>query len=85
MLGGGTYGTCFLARYRDILVAVKDYKDNTDGSKTISELKRSLDKEAKIICKLGDHQGLALLFGVCSKEKTVYLVLLFHGTILTVY
>jgi len=32
-----------------------------------------------MITELGDHPGLPLLFGVCTKDKPVRLVLLFHG------
>ena len=38
-LGSGTFGMCYLARYRNIDVAVKELHDK-DGKKTASLLKR---------------------------------------------
>lgn len=35
--------------------------------------------EARILNKLGDHPGLPLLFGVCSKGTPYRLIMQFHG------
>lgn len=77
-LGSGTYGTCYLAKYRGINVAVKEYNDR-NGKKTLSNLIHSAENEARVIMSLGDHKGLPLLFGICRETLPVCLVLLFHG------
>ena len=86
-LGSGTFGTCYLARYRNVDVAVKELHDK-DGKKTASALKKAVLREARVLMELGDNKGLPHLFGVCSTDKPVCLVLLFHGegqSCLTVY
>lgn len=86
-LGQGTYGCCFLAKYRGLVVAVKEYLDN-DGQKKLPDLQKAARHEASMILKLGDHKGLPFLFGVCIKQKPIKIVLLYHGdhnTNLTLY
>jgi len=86
-LGQGTFGLCFLAKYRNIIVAVKRYLDN-DGKKSLSSLQKSAKQEASVLLELGDHKGLPFLFGVCTQAKPIQIVLLYHGdglTNLTIY
>ena len=77
LLGCGSFGTCHLAYYRGILVAVKEFKPRQ--SRSTKEIKRELFYEAKMINHLGDHRGLPLLFGVISKSRPLRLVTQFHG------
>jgi serine/threonine protein kinase len=73
-----------MAFYRGMKVVVKELKivkvtnletDNEAAKRT----KEELIYEAKVINKLGDHPGLPLLFGMCSRSQPFKLVLQFHG------
>jgi len=83
-LGSGTFGICYLAFYRGMTVVVKELK-SLKNSKTATDdaaakrTKEELLYEADIIRKLGDHPGLPLLFGVCSRNQPYKLILQFHG------
>lgn len=76
-LGSGTFGTCHLAHYRGILVAVKEFKSRR--SRPDKDVKREVLNEARMISHLGDHRGLPLLFGVITKSTPFRLVTQFHG------
>ncbi|KAK3741668.1 hypothetical protein QZH41_016248 [Actinostola sp. cb2023] len=82
--GSGTFGICYLAFYRGMTVVVKELK-SLKNSKTATDdaaakrTKEELLYEADIIRKLGDHPGLPLLFGVCSRNQPYKLILQFHG------
>ena len=76
-LGSGTFGTCHLAHYRGILVAVKEFK--TRRSRPDKEVKRDVLNEARMISHLGDHRGLPLLFGVITKSTPFCIITQFHG------
>ncbi|XP_031553462.1 probable serine/threonine-protein kinase DDB_G0280717 [Actinia tenebrosa] len=82
-LGSGSYGSCFLAFYRGITVVVKELQIHSSDQETKEDAKKrthnELLNEANIITKLGDHPGLPLLFGICSKSTPYRLVLQFHG------
>ena len=43
-----------------------------------TRVRNELIYEARIINKLGDHPGLPLLFGVCSKRAPFRLAMQFH-------
>ena len=77
-LGQGTFGMCYLAHYRGIMVAVKEFK--LQKSRSTAQMKREVIHEAKMICHLGDHRGLPLLFGVVTKSVPLRLITQFHGT-----
>lgn len=82
-LGSGSYGSCYLGVYRGMDVVVKElrvqqfqHESHEDAAeRTVNEL----IYEARILNKLGDHPGLPLLFGVCSKERPYRLIMQFHG------
>ena len=76
-LGSGTFGTCHLAHYRGIVVAVKEFKSRR--SRPDKEVKGDVLHEARMISYLGDHRGLPLLFGVVTKSTPFCLVTQFHG------
>lgn len=76
-LGQGTFGMCYLAHYREILVAVKEFKLKKSWS--LAQMKREVFHEARMICHLGDHRGLPLLFGVVTETVPLRLVTQFHG------
>ena len=57
-LDSGTFGVCYLAYYRNITVAVKEYRMK---SKSVDEIKRELLHEARMINHLGDHRNVPLL------------------------
>ena len=75
-LGSGTFGVCYLAHYRNITVAVKEYKMK---SRSVDEVKRALLHEARMINHLGDHRNVPLLFGAVTKGEKLQLVTQFHG------
>lgn len=60
-LGSGTFGNCYLAYYRDLLVAVKEFKSVKKW--TTNDLKREVRQEVRMISYLGDHSSVPLLFG----------------------
>ena len=76
-LGQGTFGVCYLAHYREILVAVKEFKQQESWS--LEQMKREVFHEARMICHLGDHRGLPLLFVVVTESVPLRLVTQFHG------
>ena len=76
-LGSGTFGNCYLAYYRDVVVAVKEYKPVK--SWTTDDLKKEVRHEAKMISHLGDHCGVPMLFGVVTKSEPLRLITKFHG------
>lgn len=76
-VGCGTFGVCYLAYYRSILVAVKEFRMNSNKSR--SEVKRELLREARMVNHLGDHRNLPLLFGAVIKGDQLMLITQFHG------
>ena len=76
----GTFGTCYLGKYRGIDIVIKQYKERScQGGELLSFLQREAKHEANVLLWLGDHPGIPLLFGVCLKEKPVRIVMKFHG------
>lgn len=75
-LGCGTFSVCYLAYYRSIMVAVKEYRMK---SKSVDEVKRELLHEARMINHLEDHRNIPLLFGAVTKGEQLKLVTQFHG------
>lgn len=63
-LGSGTFGNCYLAYYRDLLVAVKEFKAAKKW--TTSDLNKEVRQEARMISYLGDHSGVAIW---CDNEE----------------
>ena len=79
-IGSGTFGTCYLGKYRGIDIVIKQYKERScRGGERLSFLQREAKHEANVLLRLGDHPGIPLLFGVCLKEKPVSIVMKFHG------
>ena len=76
-LGCGTFGTCYLARYRGCLVTVKEFKVREKLS--LDDVKKDVLHEATMITYLGDHPCLPLLFGVVTRSLPLRLVTQFHG------
>lgn len=76
-LGAGSFGSCYLATYRGIRVAVKEFKELP--SSTAGKLKQDVIYEATVISRLGDHPGLPLLFGVTTNKAPFRLIVQFHG------
>ena len=82
-IGSGTFGNCYLEKYRGISVVIKEYKDlsysrNNSHHDSLSRLQMEAKHEARVLRKLGDHPGIPLLFGVSLKEVPVSIVLKFH-------
>lgn len=82
-LGSGSYGSCYLGVYRGMDIVIKELRvqqfqreSHEDAEARIVE---ELIYEARILNKLGDHPGLPLLFGVCSKGTPYRLIMQFHG------
>ena len=55
-LGCGTFGVCYLAHYRGIMVAVKEFKLRSESS-LVGDGKREVLNDANMISRLGDHHG----------------------------
>ena len=73
-LGSGTFGNCYLAYYRDLLVAVKEFK--AAKKCPTNDLKKEVRHEARMISYLGDHSGVP---GVITKSEPLRLITKFHG------
>ena len=76
-LGSGIFGTCHLAHYRGILVAVKEFK--LRRSSPDKEVKHKVLNEAQMISHISDHRGPPLLFGVITNSTPFRLVTQFQG------
>ena len=76
-LGQGTFGMCYLAHYREILVVVKEFKPQESWS--LERMKPEVFHEARMICHLGDHCGLPLLFGIITESVPLRLITQFHA------
>ena len=76
-MGAGSFGSCYLAKYRGITVAVKEYHLNRTVDEKI--LKREVIHEATVLSRLGDHPGLPLLFGVSTVQQPYRLITQYHG------
>lgn len=71
-IGSGTFGTCYLGKYRGIEVVIKDYNQRAaKESDNLSLMQKEARREANVLLKLADHPGIPLLFGVCLKKKPV--------------
>jgi len=79
-IGNGSYGTCYLACYRGIKVAVKEMTKRNDSMAEKERCRHEVIHEANVLHALGDHPNLPLLFGICSVKEPYCLVLQFHGT-----
>ena len=77
-VGSGSFGQCFLARYRSIKVIVKQMK-HSETAEDKERARRDLLHEVKIISALGDHPSLPIIFGVVTKTLPLCLVTQFHG------
>ena len=77
-LGSGSFGNCYLAFYRDLVVAVKEFKTG-NSSCSVDALKKEAHHEARMISHIEDHAGVPLLFGVITKTMPVRLITKFHG------
>ena len=55
-----------VAHYRDVLVAVKEFKARKFGR---DNMKKEVRHEAKMISHLEDHRGVTLLFGVSLQSS----------------
>lgn len=75
-LGSGIFRNCYLAYYRDLLVAVKELESVKKW--TTNDLKKEVCHEARMITCLGHHIGVPLLFGVIMKSEPLWLLTKFH-------
>ena len=76
-LGAGTFGSCYLAFYRDMVVAVKEFKERKNAD--LAHLRSEVHNEVTMIKHLKDHRGVPLLFGIITKSELIRLVTKFHG------
>lgn len=81
-IASGTFGTCSLAKYRDIEVVVKECKGAASSTtdRGFERRRKEATHEARVIQQLGDHPGIPLLFGVVLQQQPVSIVLKFHGS-----
>ena len=78
-VGSGSFGQCFLGRYRGFDVIVKQMTHN-ETSEDEERARRDLLHEAKVVSALGDHPHLPMIFGVVTKASPLCLVTQFHYT-----
>lgn len=79
-IGSGTFGTCYLGKFRGISVVIKEFKYVVrDGSSSLSRQQSQAKHEARMLLKLVDHPEVPLLFGVQLKEMPISIVMKFHG------
>lgn len=74
-LGSGSFQNCYLAYYRHVVVADKEYKK---GKRYLNYTKREVHHKAKMINQLDDHCGVPLLFSIVTKSKPFCLITKFH-------
>ena len=79
-IGSGSYGTCYLAHYRDIKVAVKEMRARSSSLAEHERCRKEVLHEAKVINSLGDHPNIPLLLGICSVKEPYCIVLQHYGT-----
>lgn len=79
-VGNGSFGTCYLAHYRNIKVAVKEMRKRNNSLTEKERCRLEVLHEAKVLYALGDHPSSPLLLGICSVKEPYCLVLQFHGT-----
>ena len=75
-LGCGSFGNCYLAHYRDILVVIKEFKAEKISR---DNMKEEVRQEAKKISHLEDHHRVLLLFGIVIKSEPLRLITTFHS------
>lgn len=78
-ISSGTFGACYLANYRGMVVAVKELKVRGHSEQEIAQQRKEVIHEATVMLRLGDHRGLPLLFGIQSKVTPFRIVMQFHG------
>lgn len=66
-ISSGTFGACYLANYRGMVVAVKELKVHGHSQQEITQQKKEVIHEATIMLRLGDHCGFPLLLGIQRK------------------
>ena len=79
MIGAGTFGNCYLARFRGLQVVLKEFRQRSNTSVENSKLRQEAAYEARVVQRLGDHPGIPLLFGVMLQQPVVGIVFQFHG------
>ena len=78
-ISSGTFGACYLAHYRGMVVAVKELKVRGHSEREIAQQKKEVVHEATVMLRLGDHCGLPLLYGIQSKVIPFRIIMQFHG------
>ena len=76
-IGTGTFGSCYLARFRGLRVVQKLFRERNNIS--VEKLRREAAYEARVVQRLEDHPGIPLLFGVMLQQPVVALILQFHS------
>ena len=75
-IGAGSFGRCYPGHYREefnILVKVINAKDSSFAER--ERAKHEVIYEVTVILRVGDHPRIPYLFGVCSEQSPVCLVL----------
>ena len=75
-LGSGSFGNCYLTYFKDVVVAVMEYKKEKCS---LNYLKREVCHEAKMINQLDDHYSVPLLFSIVTKREPFCLITKFLG------
>ena len=75
-LGSGSFGNCYLAYYKDVAMAVREYKKEKCS---LNYLKKEVRHKAKRTIQLDDHYGIPLLFSIMTKSEPFCLIIKFHG------
>lgn len=79
-VGTGTFGSCYIASYRnDFRVVVKEMNLKNSSKKETERAQQEVVHEATVLANLGDHPAIPHLFGVCSDRPPFYLVLQHHS------
>ena len=78
VIGRGSYGTCQVADYKGLKVAMK-YLTNKE-KQTKEKLRTSLEDEAKCMLALRAHRNLPHLVGLCVKDGNFFLLMNFWGS-----
>ena len=77
VIGQGSYGTCQVADYKGLKVAMKSLTNK--GKETTEKLRTSLEDEAKCMLALRAHRNLPHLVGLCVEGDNFFLLMNFWG------
>ena len=78
-VASGTFGACYLANYKGMVVAVKELRVRGHSKEDIEKQRKEVLDEATVMLRIGSHRGLPHLFEIQSKVAPFRIIMQFHG------